>query len=318
MRIWCGIGAGAALLASTSPASADVVVKEPNGFVVRVAAEVTATPAEAWRTLVAPAQWWTSQHTFSGDAANLTLEPVPGGCFCEKLPVPKDAPKGQRPGGVQHMRVLYVEPGRAIRLSGALGPLQSEALNATMTMTVKPTETGSRVLFEYVVGGFMRYKIDEIAPAVDRMLSGQMSALARQLGPVASAPAAEPVAPLPEAAPTAEPDATPSAAVAPQGWSLPPGPKQGQKPGLGARAATTVPPAKASPAKAAVMKAPAATTPVAKASPVKASAAKAAATRPAPVRAAATKSAKPVDKEHEDANAAFDALLGGSGTPTNP
>jgi hypothetical protein len=76
------------------------------------------------------------------------------------------------------MRVIYSEPPRALRLAGALGPLQSEALAATMTITVKPTEKGSRVLFEYVVGGYMRYKVDEIAGAVDRMLTAQLASLA--------------------------------------------------------------------------------------------------------------------------------------------
>ena len=80
------------------------------------------------------------------------------------------------------MRVIYAEPPRALRLVGAMGPLQSEAVNATLTITLKPTETGTRVLFEYVVGGYMRYKVEDIAPAVDRMLTAQVSALVARIG----------------------------------------------------------------------------------------------------------------------------------------
>ena len=156
-----GFAALAVALASAGPVQADVVLKADNGFVLRNSLEVTASPAEAWRAMIDPAKWWSNQHTFSGDAANLTLDPVPGGCFCERMPASnpgsaKDLPSGQREGGVQHMRVIYAEPLRAMRLTGALGPLQSEALTGTLTMTLKPVPSGTRILWEYVVGGFMR------------------------------------------------------------------------------------------------------------------------------------------------------------------
>lgn len=164
------------------PARADVVMKTDAGFVARVITEVAVSPAEAWKAMTTPSGWWQSQHTFSGEAANLTLDPMAGGCFCEKMPPPKGAPPTQRVGSVQHMRVIYAEPNRALRLSGALGPLQSEAAAGTMTMTLKPTDRGTRILWEYVVGGFMRYKVEDIAPAVDRMLGAQLGSLAKTLG----------------------------------------------------------------------------------------------------------------------------------------
>lgn len=200
-RLLSGAGIVAALalpLVLAAPAArAEVVAATETGFVVRLTSEVTAPAADAWKTILTPAQWWQSQHTFSGDAANLVLDSQVGGCFCEVLPRPEGAPATQKPGGVQHMRVIYVEPPRALRMAGALGPLQSEALAATLTITVKPTDAeagqgagkGSRILFEYVVGGFMRYKAVDIAAAVDRMLAAQIASLAGKLGPVA-APAA--------------------------------------------------------------------------------------------------------------------------------
>jgi hypothetical protein len=230
-----GIAAAMSLALSAPVARAEVVASSESGFVVRLASEVTAPAAEAWKSVLTPAQWWQSQHTFSGDAANLVLDSQVGGCFCEVLPRPEGAPPTQKPGGVQHMRVIYMEPPRALRLAGALGPLQSEALAATLTITVKPTDTaagkGSRILFEYVVGGFMRYKVEDIAAAVDRMLAAQLASLSSKLGPVtapvsAPAPAGGAVAGPPAPEGELPPSGPLSTAVAPlsgvESYSLPP------------------------------------------------------------------------------------------------
>ena len=172
----------AAVLALTAtPAAAEVIASSETGFVVRETAEVPADPAQTWQALIAPQKWWSKVHTFSGDSANLYLDAQGGGCFCEKLPL-KDGAPGVRGGSVAHMRVVYADPGKALRMVGALGPLQSEALNGTMTITLKPGGAGTRIVMEYVVGGYMRYKVDEIAPAVDKVLAGQLAALAATLG----------------------------------------------------------------------------------------------------------------------------------------
>lgn len=205
-----GLG-GLAVLASGT-AHAEVSARTEAGFVVRVTGEVAASPAEAWKAFTTPSLWWHAQHTFSGDAANLTMDPSANGCFCEKLPVPKGAPPTQKPGSVMHLRVVYAEPYRALRLVGALGPLQSEAVNGTMTVTFKPIEgsggKATRILWEYVVGGFMRYKTESISGAVDKVLGEQLGGLATLLGPVTvpapPAPALLPT-PAPEAAIKVEP-----------------------------------------------------------------------------------------------------------------
>lgn len=321
------------LLLLAQPARAEVISTGENGFVARLTAEVTAPPAEAWKTLTNPALWWQRQHTFSGDSANLTFDPVVGGCFCETLPRPEGAPATQKAGGVQHMRVVYIEPPRAVRLVGALGPLQSEALVGTMTMTVKPTDKGARILFEYVVGGFMRYKVEEIAPAVDRMLTVQMESLAAKLGAVKPAaaprpgPAAGPPAEDLELPPAPAPQASGGNAAVPLGGAADyrlPSPGKAV-PAAGASAATRPPPIRSAAAKAAAAK------PAAKAAPAipAAKLAQPAPAKPA-VKAPATpmgkpgakppakpggKAPSPDDAERRDANAAFDALLGGVPAP---
>jgi hypothetical protein len=178
-------------LCVAAPASAEVVASSDAGFVIRLSTEVTAKPDDAWKELVAPADWWIKDHTFSGDSANLYIDSQATGCFCEKLPAPKDAPAGRRSGSVEHMRIVYVDPGKVLRMSGALGPLQSEAVNGTLTITLKPVAGKTRILWEYVVGGYMRYKPDEIAPAVNKVLGDQLESLAAKLGPVAPPSAAK-------------------------------------------------------------------------------------------------------------------------------
>lgn len=170
-----------ALLTLARPADAEIVAKSDNGFAIHLAIEVKASPEDAWEELLKPADWWDKQHTFSGDANNLTIDAMPGGCFCEVLPPEKD---GGAPGGVQHMRVIHVAPGKVLRMSGALGPLQGEAVTGTFTATLRPTDRGTRIVFEYLVGGFMRYTVDQIAPPVDAMFSEQLIHLADRLGRV--------------------------------------------------------------------------------------------------------------------------------------
>lgn len=109
--------------------------------------------------------WWSSDHTFSGDARNLSLDARPGGCFCEKL---KDG------GGLEHMRVIYVAPGETLRLSGALGPLQASGLAGSLTWALKAAPNGTAVELSYSVGGFFPGGFEKIAPAVNAVLEEQL------------------------------------------------------------------------------------------------------------------------------------------------
>src|SRR6187399_2647116 len=125
MRLASILAVSAYAAALASPAAAEVSASSDTGFVSHNVAEVAASPATAWARLSLPGRWWSSEHTYSGDAANMSIEPVAGGCFCETIPAANGVPAGQ----VEHMRVLYVDPRtRTMRLGGGLGPLQSEAL----------------------------------------------------------------------------------------------------------------------------------------------------------------------------------------------
>jgi hypothetical protein len=170
------------------PLAAEVVESDDNGFVTRDAAVVKADPKAAWLALISPAKWWNSGHTWSGDAANLTLRPQAGGCFCERIPEDPDPDRITLEGSAEHMRVVQAYPERALRMVGALGPLQSEAVTGVLTIAMSEVEQGTMIVWEYAVSGRMRYEMPIIAKAVDGVMSQQLDGLASLLGKVEAAP----------------------------------------------------------------------------------------------------------------------------------
>ena len=165
-----------ASFAFAAPAAAEVLAATPGGITTSNTATVTATPAQVWAALVEPARYWSPAHSWSGDAANMTLDPRAGGCFCEALPASG--------GSVEHMRVIHAAPGEMLRLSGALGPLQSEALAGTLTVTLSPVNDGTRIEWTYLVGGHARFDLVQLAPVVDGVMAEQLRRLAELLGPM--------------------------------------------------------------------------------------------------------------------------------------
>jgi uncharacterized protein YndB with AHSA1/START domain len=113
-------------------------------------------------------EWWSPQHTYSGNSHNMSIEATAGGCFCERLP---------SGGGVQHMTVEYIEPGKLLRLAGALGPLQESGASGAMTW--KFTEQSNRTSLEvtYAVSGYQPQGFQQLAPAVDGVMAEQLQRL---------------------------------------------------------------------------------------------------------------------------------------------
>ena len=86
----------AALMLPAGASQANGIAQSDAGFVVKLSADTNASPADTWRMLIAPAKWWSSDHTWSRDAANLYLDAQASVCFCEKLLKSLNAPAGQR------------------------------------------------------------------------------------------------------------------------------------------------------------------------------------------------------------------------------
>lgn len=172
MKIHSAVFAAAIVLA---PAQAAVTDLASNGFTITQAMTIAAPPDKVFATLLLPARWWSSAHTFSGSSANMNIDARAGGCFCETLP---------GAGSVQHLQVLGVKSGAFLRMQGMLGPFQAVAGNGVMTFTLAPDAAGTKLDMTYQVAGYANLKIDGKgydvwSKAADGMLSEQLARLKR-------------------------------------------------------------------------------------------------------------------------------------------
>lgn len=152
-----------ALLLS-SPATAAVVSSDAHDLMVRQIVQTSASPDAAWAAFLRVGQWWSAEHSYSGKAANLSLDARPGGCFCERA--------GE--GGVEHMRVAVSLPPKRLVMTGSLGPLLYEATAGVMDVTFEPAAGGTKVSMEYRASGFAQGNADKLAPVVDQVLGEQL------------------------------------------------------------------------------------------------------------------------------------------------
>jgi hypothetical protein len=151
-------------VAASAVAAAEVADSSAGGFTVKITLSIQAAPDEVYRQLIHVGDWWNSEHTFSGDARNLSIEEKAGGCFCEKLP---------NGGGVRHLQVLFVAPGNTLRMGGGLGPLQGIAANGSMTIQLSPAGAGTKLDVIYAVAGYLPSGMNTLAAPVDSVLTGQ-------------------------------------------------------------------------------------------------------------------------------------------------
>lgn len=154
---------------TNAPAGAEVRDRSSSGFTVRTSVAVAAPAQRLYRDLLNVGAWWDKDHTYSGDAANMTLVAQPGGCFCEKVPG----------GAVEHGRVINLAASRMLRISAAFGPLQELAVIGTMTWQIEPSPqgTGSTLTMTYTAGGYSPGGLDKLADIVDQVLGRQVQLL---------------------------------------------------------------------------------------------------------------------------------------------
>jgi uncharacterized protein YndB with AHSA1/START domain len=161
------VGAGLAavlVLLQGATCRAEVAEQGANGFSLGVKEQVAATPDKVYAALIDPARWWNSAHTFSGDAKNMTFEARAGGCWCETL---------KSGGSAQHMTVVYADPGKLLRLRGALGPFQSTGMDGAMTIVLKPKDAGTELTVVYNLGGFIAGGYGALPKSADGVLNLQ-------------------------------------------------------------------------------------------------------------------------------------------------
>ncbi len=161
----------AMLIASViaTEANSEVLNAAPGGFTISYQTEISAARIDVYNAAVNNVgDWWSDDHTYTGNAGNMYIEAKTQGCFCEKLGVD---------GGVVHLVVTFVNPGEMLRLTGGLGPLGLMGVNGNMTWEFTDSEEGTIVTLNYALGGYMDGGLDSIAEAVDGVLVEQMTSL---------------------------------------------------------------------------------------------------------------------------------------------
>ena len=156
------------LLAVAVNASAEIADSAANGFTYKLVLNLQAPPETVYQRLLAIGNWWGSGHTFSGDAHNMSIDARPMGCWCERLP---------NGGGVRHLQVVMVIPGKMLVMTGGLGPLQSMAATGSMKIGLAPANGGTQLQVTYSVTGYLPAGMNSLAAPVDGVLTEQFMRL---------------------------------------------------------------------------------------------------------------------------------------------
>ena len=150
-------------------ALAEVTDAGPGGFALFHEVRIDAPRVDVWRAAVTNiGQWWSNDHTISGDAGNMSIGPFLQGCFCESV---------DDRAGIVHMTVTSVSPTAMLRLTGGLGPLGLMGVSGNMTWEFSDAEEATRVKFTYAVGGYHPQGLDAIAEPVDRVIGEALQRL---------------------------------------------------------------------------------------------------------------------------------------------
>lgn len=164
MKAVRGLGLAAAL--APALANAEVTDRSPAGFEVTEKATIAAPADKVWTAIMHPDRWWDPKHTWSGKAKNLAFDA--SGCFCETLPR----------GAVRHMTIVYADGKTALRMAGALGPLQFTGADGHMGITLKEAGGATEVVMTYDVGGYAKGGLaEQFAAPVDMVLGQQLARL---------------------------------------------------------------------------------------------------------------------------------------------
>lgn len=131
------------LLASAAPAAAEVVSRSENAFTLRFAVGLEASAEDIVSAAGEVPAWWDPAHTYTGDAANLSLAFEPGGCWCERL---ADGTS------FRHAEVVSITA-TDVRLNAPLGPLNGKATRADLTFSAGPENRGSLASMAFAVEG---------------------------------------------------------------------------------------------------------------------------------------------------------------------
>lgn len=156
-------------------AGAEVKFAQADAMLIEHRFTIAAPASKAWETLVHPERYWPADHTWSGKRESLSIDPVAGGCYCERW----DG------GSAVHGRVVMAVPGKTLTLNAALGPFLEMAISGILAIKLDEKDSVTTAVVTYRVSGDVEHKLDQLAPIVDQVLGmqfGNFAALANQTG----------------------------------------------------------------------------------------------------------------------------------------
>jgi uncharacterized protein YndB with AHSA1/START domain len=158
--------------AFAAPALAAVESANADGFLVRHVVTVPVDRKRAFAETIHPERWWSDAHTWSGSAANLSLDARAGGCWCETWD------KGEAEHGV----VIRLLTDENLRVRAAFGPLQEMALAGVFDIALSDVEGGgTRIVATFRVNGPASANLDKLAAPVDGVIGEQIERLRARL-----------------------------------------------------------------------------------------------------------------------------------------
>ena len=154
-------------LGAAGSAGAETTQVAASGFLVTARHELKAPAPRVYAAIGEIERWWNPAHSYSGQAANLSLARQAGGCFCERW----------GSNAVEHARVVTALEDRMLRLEGALGPLQALGINGVLTFALAPKEGGTTLVVTYRVAGNEGSGLQQLAGPVDGVITEQVRRL---------------------------------------------------------------------------------------------------------------------------------------------
>ena len=149
----------ALMLGLASPAAAEIASRSDDAFTLTFSARTSYGPGRIAGSLEGLPHWWDPAHTYSGDAANLSLDLRPGGCWCERLADGTDFDHG-RTVSVTFGEILFHAP---------FGPLRDRATRADLTVAWSLADREMEPSWTFVVEG---PGVGAMAEAVDGVMEG--------------------------------------------------------------------------------------------------------------------------------------------------
>lgn len=161
------------LLASPGFVNSEVQSIAETGFILENKIQVAADAATTWQAFVEEVDnWWPKDHSWWLEEGTFSIEPYAGGCFCERASDGRSA---------EHMHIAFVDPGKALGMTGGLGPLQGMGMFGALTFTFTEIENGTQVTMTYQVNGINPDGFEQLAPIVDTVQGLQIGGLQRFL-----------------------------------------------------------------------------------------------------------------------------------------